>query len=159
MNPMQPLQALLAQAERERDDAWGQAKRASDRHASATSQADELLAYRREYEQRWNEQFRSGGHMDLVHCYRSFMERLTHALEQQQRIVQQAAQHMEQARAQLQEHELRVASVRKLIERRHREMLLTAQRQEQKQTDEFSARMSWKAASATPPANGLPRSA
>ena len=31
MNPMQPLQALLAQAERERDDAWGQAKRASDR--------------------------------------------------------------------------------------------------------------------------------
>ena len=83
--------------------------------------AEQFRRRRREYEQRWNEQFRSGGHMDLVHCYRSFMERLTHALEQQQRIVQQAAQHMEQARAQLQEHELRVASVRKLIERRHRD--------------------------------------
>jgi flagellar FliJ protein len=156
---MQPLQALLAQAERERDAAWSQVQRASDRHASASTQADELLAYRREYEQRWNEQFKSGGHMDLVHCYRSFIERLTHALEQQQRVVQQAALHLELARAQLQEHELRVASVRKLIERRHREMLRTAERQEQKQTDEFSARVSWKAAPATAPASGLPHSA
>jgi flagellar protein FliJ len=159
MNPMQPLQALLAQAERERDAAWGQVQRASDRHASASTQADELLAYRREYEQRWNEQFKSGGHMDLVHCYRSFIERLTHALEQQQRVVQQSALHLELARAQLQEHELRVASVRKLIERRHREMLRTAERQEQKQTDEFGARVSWKAAPATAPASGLPHSA
>lgn len=148
MNPMQPLQALLAQAERERDEAWGHAKRAADRHAGAASQAEELLAYRREYEQRWNEQFKTGGRMELVLCYRAFMERLTHALEQQQRVVQHAVQQMEQSRVQLCEHELRVASVRKLMERRHREMQRTAERHEQKQTDEFGARMAWKAAPA-----------
>ncbi len=159
MNPMQPLQALLAQAERERDEAWGQAKSAADRHAGAVSQAQELLAYRREYEQRWNEQFKTGGRMEVVHCYRSFMERLTHALEQQERIVQQAAQQMEQSRARLQEHELRVASVRKLIERRHQEVLRMAERQEQKQTDEFASRIAWKTTPAAGTPNGLPHSA
>jgi flagellar FliJ protein len=159
MNPMQPLQALLAQAERERDEAWGQAQRASERHASAAAQADELLAYRREYEQRWHEQFKTGGHMDLVHCYRSFMERLSHALEQQHRVVQQAAQHVEQTRAQLQEQEVRVASVRKLMERRQRELLHTAQRQEQKQTDEFGARAAWASTAAPGTASRLPHSA
>lgn len=159
MNPMQPLQALLAQAERERDEAWAQAKHAADRHAGAASQAEELLAYRRDYEQRWNEQFKNGGRMELLHCYRGFMERLTHALEQQQRIVQHAAQQMEQSRTQLCEHELRVASVRKLMERRHREMQRTAERQEQKQTDEFGSRMAWKAAPAGISTSTVPHSA
>ncbi|HEV7914741.1 MAG TPA: flagellar export protein FliJ [Albitalea sp.] len=143
MNPLQPLMALLAQTERERDEARAKAQRASEAQATAASQSDQLLAYRREYEQRWNTQFKTEGRIELVHCYRGFMDRLTQAVEQQLRTAQQATAQHEQARAALCECELRVASVRKLVERRQHELRLSADRIEQKQTDEFGSRKGW----------------
>ena len=159
MNPLLPLMALLAQTERERDEAWAQAQRASEAQNHAAAQADQLLTYRREYEQRWSAQFRTEGRIELVHCYRGFMDRLTQAVEQQQRIAQQAAVQLERARAELTQHELRVASVRKLIERRSQELRLSADRVEQKQTDEFGSRMSWGGAATMALCFGLPRAA
>jgi len=143
MNPLQPLIALLAQTERERDEACSHAQRASQAQSRAAAQADQLLTYRREYEQRWNAQFRTEGRIELVHCYRGFTERLTQAVEQQQRIAGQAAAQHERARAALAQQELRVASVRKLIERRRQELRLSADRADQKQTDEFGSRLAW----------------
>jgi flagellar protein FliJ len=158
MNPLQPLMALLAQTERERDDAWARAQQAAQAQMNAAAQADQLLTYRREYEQRWSAQFRTEGRIELVHCYRGFMDRLTQAVEQQQRVAAHAATQAEQARTALAEQEMRVASVRKLIERRRQELRLSADRVEQKQTDEFGSRMAW----GTPTAAmgfGLPRPA
>ena len=143
MNPLQPLMALLAQAERERDIVWADTQRAVQAQLSAQTQAEQLLTYRREYEQRWGAQFRSEGRMELVHCYRGFIDRLTQAVDQQQRVAQHATQLVERKQELLREHELRVASVRKLIERRSQEMRLSADRAEQKQTDEFGARATW----------------
>ena len=159
MNPLQPLMALLAQTERERDDAWAEAQRALQAQQGAAAQADQLLTYRREYEQRWNTQFRTGGRIELVHCYRGFMDRLTQAVEQQQQIAAHAATQAERARATLAEQEMRVASVRKLIERRSQELRLSADRIEQKQTDEFGSRMSWGGAATMALGFGLPRAA
>jgi flagellar FliJ protein len=158
MNPLQPLMALLSQTERERDEAWGQAQHALQAQQNAAAQADQLLTYRREYEQRWSAQFKTEGRIELVHCYRGFMDRLTQAVEQQQRIAQQAAVQAERTRAVLAEHEMRVASVRKLIERRRQELRLSADRIEQKQTDEFGSRMSWNA-STMALGFGVPRTA
>src|SRR5438445_6015266 len=149
MNPMQPLMALLAQTERERDQAWAQAQQASQSHQTAAAQVDQLLVYRREYEQRWGAQFKSEGRMELVHCYRGFVARLSQAVDQQQGIALHAQAQMERARDTLREQEVRVASVRKLIERRSAELRLSADRAEQKQTDEFGARSAW-----NPPALG-----
>lgn len=143
MNAMQPLIALLAQTERERDAAWAEAQAAAQNLSNANAQHEQLLAYRREYEQRWNNQFRSEGRMELVHCYRGFMDRLTQAVEQQQRVAEYAATQAERTKALLAEQELRVASVRKLIERRQQELRLSADRAEQKQTDEFGSRVAW----------------
>jgi flagellar protein FliJ len=143
MTSLQPLLALLHQAEHERDDALAASLGAADALAKATAQAEQLLDYRREYEQRWSAQFRAGGRIELVHCYRGFMDRLSQAVDQQQRIAEQAAAQVERTRVTLAEQELRVASVRKLIERRHHEQRLGAERIEQKQTDEFGARMAW----------------
>ena len=143
MNSLQPLTALLAQAERERDDAWTQAQCAGEAEAAAAAQADQLVTYRREYEQRWSAQFKTEGRIELVHCYRGFMDRLTQAVQQQQRVAAQAAQRHQQARAALAEQELRVASVRKLIERRRQELRISADRVEQKETDEFGSRGAW----------------
>jgi len=158
MNPLQPLMALLAQTERERDEAWTQAQQAAQAQQTAAGQAEQLLTYRREYEQRWSAQFRTEGRMELVHCYQGFMDRLTQAVEQQQRVAEHAAVQVERARVVLCEHEIRVASVRKLIERRRQELRLSADRIEQKQSDEFGSRMAW----STPTMAtglGLPRAA
>jgi flagellar FliJ protein len=158
MNPLQPLMALLAQTERERDEAWAAMQQAGQAQQNAAAQSEQLLAYRREYEQRWSTQFKTDGRIELVHCYRGFMDRLTQAVEQQKRIAEQASVQFERTRAALAEQEMRVASVRKLIERRRQEQRLNADRAEQKQTDEFGSRMAW----GTPTAAmgfGLPRPA
>jgi flagellar FliJ protein len=158
MNPLQPLMTLLSQTERERDQAWGEAQRALQAQQNANAQAEQLLAYRREYEQRWSTQFKTEGRIELVHCYRGFMDRLTQAVEQQQRIAEHASAQVERTRTALAEHEMRVASVRKLIERRSQELRLSADRHEQKQTDEFGSRMAWGQTSAAL-GFGLPRAA
>jgi flagellar protein FliJ len=161
MNPMQPLLALLAQTERERDQAWAEAQSAAQAHQTAATQVEQLLVYRREYEQRWSRQFQSEGRIELVHCYRGFMDRLTQAVEQQQRVAAYALAQMERTRVKLAEEEMRVASVRKLIERRQQELRLSADRQEQKQTDEFGSRMAWNVNASPFAASGLglPRAA
>ena len=145
MNPLQPLLALLAQTERERDVAIADAQRAAQAQLAAVAQSEQLLNYRREYEQRWGAQFRNEGKMELVNCYRGFVDRLSQAVDQQQRIAQHASAQLDRARDTLLQHEVRVASVRKLIERRAKELRLSLDRIEQKQTDEFGARASWAA--------------
>jgi len=143
MNPLLPLMALLAQTERERDAALADTQRAAQAQLAAAAQAEQLLTYRREYEQRWGAQFRNEGRMELVNCYRGFVDRLTQAVDQQQRIALHAQAQLDRARDVLRDHEVRVASVRKLIERRAAELRLSADRLEQKQTDEFGARTAW----------------
>ena len=143
MTPLQPLIILLGQSESERDAAQAALQRTLSSHQAAAAQADQLLAYRRDYELRWGTQFQTAGAIELVHCYRSFMDRLTQAVEQQQRVARQAEAQVEPARAALLATELRVATVRKLIERRVLEQRVAEARQEQKTSDEFAARSAW----------------
>jgi len=140
---------LLAQSERERDEALAALHRAAEAERHARAQAEQLVGYRAEYEQRWSERFRTDGRIELVHCYRGFMDRLGQAIDQQQRIAHQATVHVERARVQLTACELRVGSVRKLVARRRLESAQAAERQEQKQTDEFAARRAWSQAPGT----------
>lgn len=143
-NPsIDPLMALLGQAERERDTAQSLLVQASDAFAAAQSQADQLVAYRGEYEARFREQFKSNSSVSILQCYQGFSSRLTQAIEQQQQIAAHAERKVEQAREELRDQEMRVASVRKLLERRLTEQRLAADRRDQKQTDEFAARAAW----------------
>jgi flagellar FliJ protein len=50
---------------------------------------------------------------------------------------------LDHAKLKLRDGEIRVASVRKLIERRQAEARLSADRREQKNTDEFAQRAAW----------------
>ncbi len=143
MSVLQPLMTLLGQVERERDDLALTCQRAAQAQQTAATQAGQLLTYRREYEQRWAHQFRTDGRMELVTCYRGFMERLTQAVEQQKAVAAQADAELDTARLALRDGEVRVASVRKLIERRVAEAHTAAQRREQKASDEFASRAAW----------------
>jgi flagellar protein FliJ len=143
MTPMQPLLTLLSHTERERHAAMAEAKRIEQEHRNATRQAEQLHTYRRDYEQRWSSQFSRSGDIAIVHCYQGFVARLGQAIEAQERVTLLAAHRLEQAQATWQEQEMRVASVRKLIERRSREQRGADDRREQKQLDEHAARLLW----------------
>ena len=152
MPDLHPLTVLLSQNEHQRDAAIAEHLRAQAASRAAAAQADQLRTYRREYEQRWHAQFSVEGQIGLVHCYQGFMQRLTQAVEHQARIEEQAALHVKRALAAVSAAELRCASVRKLIERRTHEQRVAAERREQKQSDEFAARVAWMRRSA----NGQP---
>jgi flagellar FliJ protein len=137
---MQTLHLLLEHEEAERDGVLRQLQQAEEQSRRARSQADLLFGYRDEYRQRWSARFAGGGSMPLVQCYQGFMHRLELAITQQMREVERAEARVQQTRAALTAQQQRVASVRKLIERRQREQLVKAQRQDQKVSDEAALR-------------------
>jgi len=140
---LQPLALLLAQAERQRYDALAEQLKAETAKRAAEAQAEQLVAYRREYEQRWSAQFCQEGKIELVRCYQGFIQRLTQAVEQQQRVAAHAAVQVERAEANVRSHEQRAAALKKLVERRLREREAQHARIEQKESDDRAVRASW----------------
>ncbi|AKJ31015.1 flagellar export protein FliJ [Caldimonas brevitalea] len=137
------LALALEHAEKQRDEAVSTCQRAAAQLENAERQATQLEDYRREYQQRWGEQFKRQGTMDILRCYQDFVGRINQAIEQQQGAVEQGRRQVEWARGVLAEREMRVASIRKLIERRVAEQAMTQQRRDQKATDEQAARVAW----------------
>ena len=143
MQDLSSLIAILAQAERRRDLALADEAAARVAHRAAKAQAEELIAYRASYEQRWNGAFCQDGAIELVRCYQGFVERLTQAIEHQHRVAHAAEARLAAASAELRELEMRAAGMTKLLERRTKELLRAADQREQRQSDEHSARVSW----------------
>ena len=142
-NTLQPLAALLEQAERERDEALAHRQKMQQALDAAQAQGEHLAAYRSDYEQRWTQRFSEAGQVQLLHSYHGFAARLTQAIEHQQRSIAQAERQLERAREALQQRELRVASVLKLVERRLREIEKAGAQREQRSLDELASRAAW----------------
>ena len=140
---LQPLSALLSHAERERYEALAHRQHMQQALESARTQAEQLVAYRRDYEQRWAQRFTEAGQVQLLHSYHGFVTRLTQAIEHQQRVVVQAERQLERALETLQQQELRVASVLKLVERRVAEIEKAGAQREQRSLDELASRAAW----------------
>jgi flagellar FliJ protein len=140
---VQPLNTLLEHAERERDDALAQQQRAEAAMRGAENQVHQLLAYRGECERRWTERSRAGTTPTLMHCHQTFIGRLQTAVDMQGEVVKRAQAEVQRCREHLLALELRVASVRKLIERREAALAQQAGRSEQKMFDEIATRAAW----------------
>ena len=137
------LRLLLAQAEAQRDEALAEQMKLETARRASVAQAEQLVVYRREYEQRWSAEFCREGKIELVRCYQGFMVRLTQAVEQQERIAVNAAAQAERAAAIMRGHDVRAAALKKLVERRMHEGRRVAAGLEQKQNDEYAARAAW----------------
>lgn len=134
------LSLVLDAAEKIRDAAVGDLEGARRAHESACQQAHSLVDWRSEYQQRWQNQFKTAGGMEIMRCYQDFMLRLAEAVSAQDGRVEQARVYMEHCKAQLIERERKVAAVTQLMERRRAESLLKQNRLDQKATDEIAAR-------------------
>jgi len=137
---MHTLHLLLEREEAERDRWLQRLQQAEEALRRAQSQTDMLLTYRDEYRQRWGAQFARGASVPLVQCYQGFVARLDQAIAEQQRQLQAETGRAAQTRDALAAQQVRVASVRKLIERRASDAQQRAGRHEQKHTDEIAAR-------------------
>jgi flagellar FliJ protein len=138
---LQTLGILLEKVSNERDEAQAHLGECVARADAAHAQAGELTQYRSDYQQRWGRQFAKGGTMEIVNCYQNFSGKLDEAIVSQGNLASYADQRVEAARTQLLALEMRVAAIKKLIERREAEIQHQRQRQEQKATDEFAARI------------------
>jgi flagellar FliJ protein len=143
MTSIQPLISLLEQAERDRDAALAEHQMALRQHRNALAQAEQLRNYRNDHSRRWQQQFTQQGAIELVHCYQGFSDRLTQAVDFAQHGVDHAHERVAHCHTLLLQQEMRVASVRKLIERRQAEARMAQDRREQKASDEFAARLAW----------------
>jgi flagellar FliJ protein len=143
MQRLQSLQLLMQREQQRCDQAQSALRHADDAVRRAREQREQLLAYRGEYQARWTAQFHQGGTMDILMYYRSFMQRLDQAVTLQTRQAELSELQLAQARRDLVESERRVASVRKLIERRAAELAHAGRQRDQKQTDEQAQRMRW----------------
>lgn len=140
MNSIAALSLLLQRAEAERDTAVTVLRQAEAQQRQAQAQASQLEDYRGEYDQRWTDRFRQHGTPELMQCHRSFGQRLDQAISHQHHEAQHIGNRVQRARDVLQERERRVASVRKLIERRTEELGRIAARRDQRSTDEAAQR-------------------
>jgi len=138
-HPSQALELLLERAQDERDEALRDLHEAEQRAHALKAQHEQLAQYRGEYRQRWNQSFTRSTTIDILGCYQRFGERLDQAIAQQNLVSQQAEQRVQRAREHLKDREMRLASVRKLLERRAEEQRLRDERQDQKATDEQAA--------------------
>lgn len=134
------LQNLLAQAEGERDTAAKVLRQAEAMVLQAETQSRQLHDYRGEYDQRWTTRFRQSGTPELLQCQRGFGQRLDQAIHHQQLNTQQLGNRVQQAHSVLMARELRVAMVRKLVQRRLAELSQLAERRDQRSTDEAAQR-------------------
>lgn len=139
---MDTLSTLLEQAEAARNQALATFNQARARCDAARAQAAQLVGYRADYHQRWSGQFERGASLEIMRCYQAFSARLEQAITLQDDAVANAQSAQARASDALTAHELRVASVRKLIERRTHEVRRAVDRQEQKANDESAMRVS-----------------
>jgi flagellar protein FliJ len=142
---IESLQPLLEQAEAERDAALAALRAAEQAAARSQAQADQLQQYRVEFRARWDAHFARQGTVALLQCRHGFAQRLDQAIDQQGRQCLAGERQLAQARARLKQREMRLAAVRKLLERRLETLRLAGARREQKQTDEAAQRVAWAA--------------
>jgi flagellar protein FliJ len=130
------LATMLELAARQRDIARAALMQAEGASNRALAQLDQLTAYQAEYRTRAPGRAGLAAPIELLRCHQGFMGRLDQALLQQREAVKTADHELHRRRQHLQQAELHVASVQKLIERRHAEHARVEARREQRQTDE-----------------------
>lgn len=133
------LSVALEMALRHRDDARRLLQDARNARQAAQDQLDQLSGYAQETQNRWGMRPDAAVQPEVMYHHYQFMNRLEHAMGLQTGVVGSHVERVGAAEQALLEAELRLASLKKLVEKRQRDALLAQTRREQKQTDERAA--------------------
>lgn len=136
MSSLQAFTVAVELAERRRDAARQALRDVQGAREAAQAQLEQLSGYAQETQTRWGaSEGRTLKPEVMAHHYH-FMARLDHAIGLQAGVVGSQDTRVAGARQALLQAELRLASLRKVLQRRRAEQALAEQRREQKQTDE-----------------------
>jgi len=139
MSSLNALAVAVEAASRKRDDARRVLQDAQAAQQAALAQLEQLEGYARETEARWGVKADTAMKPEVMYHHYQFMNRLGHAAGIQTGVVGDHAHRVEAARQALLQAELRLASLRKVVDKRRQELELAQMRREQKQTDERAA--------------------
>ncbi len=135
-----PTLALLIELERRRRDSEaGVAARARREADTAGSTLQMLQGYRLDYDTRSPKQGSEVFHSAKVRVHEAFTGRLDLAIDQQAQLAQQLADLRTQRESALAERQRRLKAFETLQARREASAQQRAQRNDQRQTDEFAA--------------------
>ena len=136
---LQSFIVAIQLAERRRDAARQAVSNLQNARVAAQGQLDQLQGYAQETQGRWGASEGRVMQPVVLQHHHQFMGRLEHAIGLQGQVVRTQDQRVAGARQTLLQAELRLASLRKVLERRQAELALAQQRREQKATDERAA--------------------
>jgi flagellar FliJ protein len=129
----------VSNALRQRDDARRALQDARSASQAAQAQLDQLEGYALETQNRWGMRPNAAVQPEVMYHHYQFMDRLRHAAGLQTRVVGSQAERVGAAERSLLQAELRLASLKKLVDKRQRDALQAQMRRDQKQTDERAA--------------------
>ena len=137
-------------AERQRDDLRRRLQEVRTAGQAAAAQLTQLQGYAGETQNRWGMRANAQRKPEVLFHHTHFMERLEHAMGLQTTVVADHGRRVAAAQQALLATELRLASLKKLAEKRRNELALQQDRRAQKQTDERAA-LQYRAALNAPP--------
>jgi flagellar FliJ protein len=143
------LKTLLDMAQRERDQAAAALAQAELQLRTQQQQWEQLQAYQADYLKRAPAHGGRSAPIEVLRCHQAFMGRLDQAMTHQQRVLGTAEGEAQMRRQTLLQRETRLASVRKLMERRAATATRQAERADQRHTDEAAAQRHWRQRAAT----------
>jgi len=141
MTQPSPLKTLIGLAEEELDAAAQKLGRLQRERAEVEKQLDALVTYRAEYHRRFNEAARLGMDAGSVRNFQAFITTLDQAIEQQQRLLTQATARVEAAKPEWLSSKQKLGSFEVLQTRQDEVAARQEARREQRDTDEYSARI------------------
>lgn len=136
MSTLNALTVAVEVASRKRDEARRLLQDAQGAQQAAQDQLNQLQGYARETEGRWGMRADAAVQPEVMFHHYQFMDRLGHAVGLQTGVVSDHASRVQDAARTLLEAELRLASLRKVVEKRQHDHERQQMRREQKQTDE-----------------------
>lgn len=138
------LNTLLEFAMRNRDATLLAVRQAEAACRQSAAQAQQLASYRSDIRDRSPLADGRSTTIDLLRCHDGFMQRLEQAVSLQQQALQAAERRAVVLREELLALELRVASVRKLAERRALAAQRIAAQREQRAADDAATQRAWR---------------
>jgi len=146
----QALKTLLEIATRERDQAAAALAQAEQQWRAQQQQWEQLQVYQADYARRAPTHGGRAAPIEVLRCHQAFMGRLDQALAHQQRALDGAEGEAQLRRQTLLQRETRLASVRKLLQRRADSAAHAAERADQRRSDEEALHRHWRQRTLTP---------
>lgn len=135
-----PLATLMELARTKTDDATRRLGQLQNAQLSASAKLDMLVQYRQEYLEQFNRQMQGGLSAPQVRNFQNFIATLDSAIEQQRAVTLQANTRLGHGRTDWQINKRRLSSFGTLADRVRQFEIGLANKKEQRESDERSAR-------------------